>query len=164
MSDYPISNRQARKRLAHKERLRAGMSATYDMAQRWYLAHQAIAPAGGNSLSFGCVAQTLLTVTEGQKNLIRWHDGTHTMMWVGGRHFETGEWIVARTVWNDATNAVYTAERLMHVTELLDVMPVNAQSLYEDYWRYSRELDELEMTSLLMIAPIDQDSKRVSTP
>ena len=49
-----------------------------------------------NLPSFGCVAQTPLTVAEGQKHLIRWHKGTYTMTWIGGRNLEVGEWIVVK--------------------------------------------------------------------
>jgi len=136
------------------------MSATYDTARRWSCAHQALALPGENLLSFGCIAQTPLTVAEGQKHLIRWHNGTYTMTWIGGHNLEVGEWVVARTLWNETEGRVNTSERLMHVTELLDVMPANAQSLYDDYWRYDRELDELEMTSLLMIAPHNDEPTR----
>ncbi len=156
MDEYRLSNRQARKRLVQKERLRAGMSATYDMARRWSCAHQAVALPGEGLPSFGCIVQTLLTVAEGQKHLIRWHNGTYTMTWIGGRHLEVGVWIVAKTLWNDVADGVYTSERLMHVTELLDVLPADAQRLYDEYWRYNREHDELELTSLLMIAPVDE--------
>ncbi len=160
MGEYRLSKRQARKRLVQKERLRAGMSATYDIARRWHRAHQAVALPGEDLPSFDWVAQTPLSVAEGQKHLIRWHNGTYTMTWIGERHLEVGEWIVARTLWNDAWDGVYTSERLMHATELLDVMPANARRLYNEYWLYNRELDELELTGLLMIAPVEEESEQ----
>lgn len=72
------------------------MSATYDMARSWSCAHQEVALLKQNLPSFGCVAQTPLTVAEGQKHLIRWHKGTYTMTWIGGRNLEVGEWIVVK--------------------------------------------------------------------
>jgi hypothetical protein len=42
-------------------------------------------------LPFGCIAQTLLTVAEGQKHLIRWHNGTYTMTWIVAGNLESSE-------------------------------------------------------------------------
>jgi hypothetical protein len=134
---------------ARKDRLRARVTLISDVARRWYAAHQAVALPGENLPSFGCVVQTVYTLNDGHKHLIRWHNGTFTMTRMSGRHLNIGEWIVVRTVWDDVEDGVYTTERSMRITELLDVMPIDAQRLHDEYWEYSRELRELEISSFL---------------
>lgn len=140
---------------ARRDRLRARVTLTSDMARRWYAAHQAVALPGENLPSFGCVAQTVYSLDDRHKHLVRWHNGTFTMTWISGRHLNVGEWIVVRTVWDDEEDGAYTAERSMRVTEMLDVMPANAQRLHDEYWEYNRELREFEFSSLLNASIMD---------
>jgi hypothetical protein len=50
----------------------------------------------------------------------------------------------------------------MRVSEWIAVLPANAKELYEDYWRFSRELDELDLKNLMMIAPVEDVVARPS--
>jgi hypothetical protein len=160
MSDYQVSPRQARKQLVHKERVAASMAKTYDAALRWFNACQALAVPGlGDGLAaLGEIVDQVRGVPEGQKKLVRWHDGTMTATWIPqellvGRGQAT--WIVATTRWNDCTPGPWLAERVMRVETLLDAMPATIVKQCEQYWRYSAELDELDLKNLLMLAPPD---------
>jgi hypothetical protein len=161
MSDYQVSPRQARKRLVHKERVAASMARTYDAALRWFNACQALATPGlGDGLAaLGEIVDDVLKVPEGQKKLVRWHDGTMTTTWIPGSLLVgRGQvtWIVATTRWNECSPGPWLAERVMRVETLLDAMPATIRSECEQYWRYSRELDELDLKNLLMLAPPDE--------
>jgi hypothetical protein len=161
MSDYQISQRQARKRLVHKERLAASMANTYDAALRWHNACQALATPGlgDGRAALGEIVDDVRSVPEGQKKLVRWHDGTMTVTWIPGA-FLVGRdqvtWIVATTRWNDPTPGPWLVERVLRVETLLDAMPGTIRSECEQYWRYSAELDELDLANLLMLAPPDE--------
>jgi hypothetical protein len=161
MSDYQVSPRQARKRLVHKERVAASMVKTYDAALRWFNACQALATPGlGDGLAaLGEIVDDVLKVPEGQKKLVRWHDGTMTATWIPGSLLVgRGQvtWIVATTRWNECSPGPWLAERVMRVETLLDAMPATIRNECEQYWRYSRELDELDLKNLLMLAPPDE--------
>jgi hypothetical protein len=161
MIDYQVSQRRARKRLVHKERLAASMAITYDAALRWFNACQALAVPGlGDGLAaLGEIVDDLRSVPAGQKKLVRWHDGTMTATWIPGPLLvDRGPvtWIVATTCWNDAGPGPWLAERVLRVETLLDAMPAMIRSACEQYWRYSAELDELELANLLMLAPPDE--------
>jgi hypothetical protein len=42
----------------------------------------------------------------------------------------------------------------MRVAHLVDEIPAKVRNLSDDYWRFSGELDDLEMAHHLMIAPV----------
>jgi hypothetical protein len=154
MSDYQVSQRQAR-RLVHKERFRASMAKTYDAALRWHNACQALATTGlgDGQAAHGEIVRDVLSVPEGQKKLVRRHDGTMTVTWIPGRllagHGQV-TWIVATTRWNESTPGPWLAERLMRVETLLDAMAASVRSECEQYWRHSRESFELDVRSFLI--------------
>jgi hypothetical protein len=153
---YEVTRRQARRQLEHKERLRASQAKTYEAARRWHQACQATGAVGGGEKeqpALGEVIQNLLTVPEGQKNLVRWHNGVMTTTWFPTTAVEVGVWVVAATVWNDPEEQLWLSERVLRVTRLVDRITKVDLRRYEDYWRFTRELDELEMATLLMIAP-----------
>jgi hypothetical protein len=87
-----ISRRQARKRLVRKEQLQEGKSRTYEAALRWYYATQALgAPGlGDGQLALGEIVENILAVSEGQKNAVRWHNGTLTATWFPARYIQSG--------------------------------------------------------------------------
>ena len=159
MGKYEISKRESRKRLARIEQLKVSKAATQDMAQRWYNAYQTTAPPGSGEAAFGFVTTVTRQDDEGQQCLVRWHNGTYTSVWFGGSCFDVGTPVVVKTLWNDDCNndEVWTEERLMRVTEFVDVMPFDAEEIYEDYWRSTRELDELALSDLMMLAPIESE-------
>jgi hypothetical protein len=162
MSEYVISKRESRKRLEHIERLRASLALRHPDAAAWYDAHQATGIPGSGEPAFGAVVQIVQDVAEGQMVLVRWHNGTYTKTWLGERHYEIGTWLVVRTVWNDQVGGVWVESRPMRVSEWIAVLPANAKELYEDYWRFSRELDELDLKNLMMIAPVEDVVARPS--
>ena len=151
-----ISRRQARKRLVRKEQLQEGKSRTYEAALRWYNATQALgAPGlGDGQFVFGEIVENILAVAEGQKNTVRWHNGTLTATWFPGALHPVGTWIVAATQWNDMSTGPWLEERVMRVEQLVDVIPAKVRTLSDDYWRFSGELDDLEIAHHLMIAPV----------
>jgi hypothetical protein len=155
MSDYQVSQGQARKRIVHKERLRASMTKTYDAALRWHNACQALATPGlgDGQAALGEIVGDVLSVPQGQKKLVRWHDGTMTVTWIPGRLLAVhGQitWIVVTTRWNDATPGPWLAERVLRVETLLDALSASVRSECEQYWRHSRELFELDVESFLI--------------
>jgi hypothetical protein len=155
MSDHQVSQRQARKQIVHKERLRASMAKTYDAALRWHNACQALAMPGlGDDLpALGEIVGDVLSVPEGQKRLVRWHDGTMTITWIPGPLLAVrGQvtWIVATTRWNDPNPGPWLTERVLRVETLLDAMTVTVLKECEQYWRLSRELFELDVQSFLI--------------
>ena len=155
MNDYLVSPRKARQRLVNKERLRASMAKTYDAALRWHHACQATATPGlGDGLpALGQIVSDVLSVAEGQKKLVRWHDGTMTITWIPAHLlavYGPVTWIVASTRWNDPHMGPWLSERVMRVETLLDAMPATVRSEYEQYWRLSRELFELDVESFLI--------------
>lgn len=151
-----ISRRQARKRLVRKEQLQEGKSRTYEAALRWYNATQALGTPGlGDAQpALGEIVENILAVTGGQKNMVRWHNGTLTVTWFPGSLHPVGTWIVAATRWNDMSAGPWLEERVMRVEELVDVISAKVRTLSDDYWRFSGELDDLEMAHHLMIAPV----------
>jgi hypothetical protein len=160
MSDYQVSQRQARKQLVHKERLRASMAATYDSALRWYNACQALGTPGlgDGQPVLGEIISNVVSVPEGHKKLVRWHDGTITTTWIPGQMLlghDQPKWIVATTCWNDPAPGPWLTERVMRVEILVDAMPATIIKECDQYWDYSREHDELDLKNLLMIAPPD---------
>jgi hypothetical protein len=104
----------------------------------------------------------LSTICEASpKDRRSWCAGTTTMTatWIPGPLLvDRGPvtWIVATTCWNDAGPGPWLAERVLRVETLLDAMPAMIRSACEQYWRYSAELDELELANLLMLAPPDE--------
>jgi hypothetical protein len=155
MTDYLVSQRKARQRLVHKERLRASMAETYDAALRWHNACQALAtPGQGDGLpALGEIVDDVLSVREGQKKLVRWHDGTLTLTWISGRLLaahDRATWIVATTRWNDAGSGPWLTERVMRVETLLDALAATTIAECEQYWRHSRELFELDVRTILI--------------
>jgi hypothetical protein len=151
-----ISRRQARKRLVRKEQLQEGKSRTYEAALRWYNATQALgAPGlGDGQPALGEIVENILAVVEGQKNMVRWHNGTLTVTWFPGAPHPMGTWIVAATRWNDMSVGPWLEERIMRVEQLVDVISAKVRTLGNDYWRFSGELDDLELADHLMIAPV----------
>jgi hypothetical protein len=155
MTDYLVSQRKARQRLVHKERLRASMTKTYDAALRWHNACQALATPGlGDGLpALGENVGDVLSVPKGQKKLVRWHDGTMTVTWIPRRLLALHDqvtWIVATTRWNDPASGPWLGERVMRVETLLDAMAASIRSECEQYWRLSRELFELDVRNSLI--------------
>jgi hypothetical protein len=75
MADYLVSQRKARQRLVHKQRLHASMAKTYDATLRWHHACQALATPGlGDGLpALGEIVDDLMSIPEGQKS---WCAGT----------------------------------------------------------------------------------------
>lgn len=151
-----ISLRQARKRLVRKEQLQEGKSRTYEAALRWYNATQALgAPGlGDGQPALGEIVENVLAVADGQKSMVRWHNATLTVTWFPGASHPIGTWIVAATRWNDMSVGPWLEERVMCVERLVDVISVKVRTLSNDYWRFSRELDDLELIDHLMIAPV----------
>ena len=151
-----ISRRQARKRLVRKEQLQEGKSRTYEAALRWYNATQALgAPGlGDGQFALGEIVENILVVAEGQKNTVRWHNGTLTATWFSGAPHPVGTWIVAATRWNDMSVGPWLEERVMRVERQVDVIPAKVRALRNDYWRFSGELDELDLADHLMIASV----------
>jgi hypothetical protein len=153
MSDYQVSQRQAR-RLVHTERFRASMAKTDDAALRWHHACQALATPGrgDGEAALGEIAGDVLNVPEGQKKLVRWHDGTMTVTWIPwylGFHGQI-TWIVAITRWNDCIPGPWLAQRVMRVETLLKAIADSVRSECEQYWRLSRELFELDVRNSLI--------------
>jgi hypothetical protein len=74
MTDYLVSQLKARQRHVHKERLRASMTKSYDAALRWHNACQALATPGlgDGQAVLGEIVGDVLSVSEGQKKLVRW--------------------------------------------------------------------------------------------
>jgi hypothetical protein len=154
---YKVSERTGRRLLAHKERLRASMAATYKDAQRWYDASLAVSTPGlgDGGRSVGEITHNLSVFPEGQRSYVRWFDGTITVTWIEGKRLTPGTWVVVTSHWKTPRVQVQVGERLLIVDEIIDTIPAKVLDRYEDYWRYSRELDELELKDHLMIAPID---------
>ena len=155
MSYYQVSQRKARQRLVNKERLCASMANNYDAALRRHNACQALATPGrgDGQAALGKIIDDVLSIPEGQKKLVRWHDGTMTLTWIPGRFFAVhGQvtWIVATTRWNDLAPGPWLAERVLRGETLLDPMPSTVRSEREQYWRLNRELFELEVRSFLI--------------
>lgn len=157
MAKYEISKRDTHKRLAHIERLKMTKAATQDMAQRWYNAFQATALPGSGGAAFGFITTIVRQDDAGQQCLVRWHNGTYTSVWFGDSCLDTGTPVVVKTLWNDDEEGVWVKDRPMRVTEVVDVMPPDVEQLYEEYWRCARELDDLDMQDLMMIAPIEDE-------
>jgi hypothetical protein len=139
MTDYLVSQRKARQRLVHKERLRASIDKSYDAALRWHNACQALATPGlgGGLPALGEIVGDALSVPEGQKKLVRWHDGTMTLTWIPGRFLAVHDrvtWIVATTRWNDPSPGPWLVDRMLRVETLLDAM---AFSVVEECKRYA---------------------------
>jgi hypothetical protein len=151
-----ISRRQARKRLVRKEQLQEGKSRTYESALRWYNATQALGTPGlgDGQPALGEIVENVLSVAEGQKNVVRWHNGTLTVTWFPGSIHPVGTWIVAATRWNEMSTGPWLEERAMRVEQCDDVISAKVRILANDYWRFSRELDDLELVDHLMIAPV----------
>jgi hypothetical protein len=155
MSDFTVSQRQARRRIVQKEWLRASIAKTYDAALRWHNACQALATPGlGDGLpALGEIVADELSVPEGQKKLVRRHDGTMKIKWIPGRllavHSQVA-WIVATTRWNDPAPGPWLSERVMRVETLLEAMPASIVKDCEQYWRLSRELLELDVRNFLI--------------
>jgi hypothetical protein len=155
MIDYLVSQRKARQRLVHKERFRASMAKTYDAALRWHLACQALAAPGlgDGEAALGEIVGDVLSLAEGQKKLVRWHDGMMTVTWVPERLLAVRgqvKWIVATTRWNDAGSGPWLTERVLRVETLLDAMPASIVDDCEQYWRLSRKLFELDVRNFLI--------------
>ena len=150
-----LSRRQARKRLIRKEQLQEGKKRTYEAALRWYEAHQAVGMPGlgDGAPALGEIIQNVSTQPNGQKNIVRWHNGTMTVCWFSSAAHPVGTWIVATTHWQNMSEGVWLTERAMNVDELVDVMTAETRSEHDSYWNYSRELDDLELMNHLMIAP-----------
>jgi hypothetical protein len=155
MTDYLVTQRQARQRLVHKEQIRASMAKTYDAALRWHNACQALATPGlgDDQPALGEIVSGLLSVPQGQKKLVRWHDGTMTLTWIPERLLAANDratWIVATTRWNDATSGPWLTERVMRIETLLDAMTGTVLKECEQYWRFSANLFELDVRSFLI--------------
>jgi hypothetical protein len=155
MSDYLVSHRKARQQLVHKERRYASMAKSYGAALRWHNACQALATQGlGDGLpAHGEIVGDVLSIPQGQKKMVRWHDGTMTITWIPGRFLAVhGQvtWIAAMTRWNDPTPGPWLAERVMRVEMLQDAMPASALEECEQFWRNSRELFELDVRNFLI--------------
>jgi hypothetical protein len=155
MSNYQVSSRQARQRLVHQERLRASMAKTYDAALRWHKACQALATPGlgDGQAALGEIVGDVLSVPEGQKKLVRWHDGTMSLTWIPGLLLAVHGQVtcfVAATRWNDPSSGPWLAERVLRVETLLDAMATTVRSECERYWRISRELLELDVRNFLI--------------
>jgi hypothetical protein len=155
MSDYQFSQMLARKRILHKEQLRASMAKTYNSALRWHHAFQAQATPGlgDGQPALGEFVGDLSRTPEGHKKLVRWHDGTMTPTWIPGRILAVQDrvtWIVATTCRNDANPGPWLVERVMRVETLRDAMPFSIVEEYEQYWRLSRELFELDVRNFLI--------------
>ena len=168
-----VSMRQARKRLVQKERLRATKAQTHRAAQRWYDAYQALAAPGeaGGLLSLGEVIVNVSSLPEGQKMLVRWHDGTITALWIGADKIHkfapaglaVGTYIVAATAWSETRDTPWLEERLMYATGLADVIDSDVLRDYEMFWKATRELDDLELGEMLMVAPIEESTTVASS-
>lgn len=167
-----VTMRQARKRLVQKERLRATKAQTHRAAQRWYDACQALATPGAadGQLALGEVIVNVSAPAEGQKMLVRWHNGTITTLWIGIdkiQNFATaglavGSYVVAATAWSETRDEPWLEERLMYASELRDVISSSDIRDYEMFWSASRELDELELGEMLMVAPVDEPPRVTS--
>jgi ribonucleotide reductase beta subunit family protein with ferritin-like domain len=95
----------------------------------------------------------LLSVPQGQKKLVRWHDGTMTFAWIPERLLAANDratWIVATTRWNDPARGPWLTERVLRIETLLDAMTASVLKECEQYWRHSRELFELDVRNFLM--------------
>jgi hypothetical protein len=155
MTDYLVPQWKARQRLVHKERLRASMARTYDAALRWHNACQALATPGlgDDQPALGEIVSDVLNVPQGQKKLVRWHDGTMTFTWIPERLLGANArvtWIVATTRWNDPTSGPWLTERVLRIETLLDAMTETVLKECEQYWRLSAELFELDVRSFLI--------------
>jgi hypothetical protein len=154
MSKYAVSQRRARQRLVHQERLRASMAKNYDAARRWYKACQALGTPGRGDgrAALGEIVGDVVSVPEGQKKLVRWHDGTMTATWIPGSLLagrDQVRWIVAATRWNDFNPGPWLGERVMRVDVLLDALSDSIVTECEQYWCHSRELFDLELKDFL---------------
>jgi hypothetical protein len=159
MGKHEISNRESRRRAAHIEQLKVSKAATQEMAWRWYNAYQATGLPGSGDAAFGFLTSVLRQDDDGQQCLVRWHNGTYTSVWFSDSCFAEGTPVVVKTRWNDndGDGEVWVTERPMWVTEFVDVMPLDAEETYEDYWRWSRELDDLALSDLMMLAPVESE-------
>jgi hypothetical protein len=155
MTDYLVSQRKTRQRLVQKERLRASIAKTYDAAFRWHNACQALATPGlgDDQPALGEIVSGLLSVQQGQKKLVRWHDGTMTLTWIPGQLLAASDratWIVATTRWNDPAPGPWLTERVLRIETLLNAMTGTVLKECEQYWRLSAELFELDVRSFLI--------------
>lgn len=167
-----VTDRQAKRRLVQKERLRATKGRNYSSALRWYNAHQALATPGADvpGPALGEVIVSVATLVEGQKSLVRWHDGTITSTWISRdkineftpKWLTEGTYVVAVTGWSETREGPWLEERLMYVSNLVDVITKDVLSEYNAYWAASRELDEIEMNDLLMVAPVTDPTPTAS--
>jgi hypothetical protein len=98
MTDYLVSQRKARQRLVHKQRLHASMAKTYDATLRWHNACQDLATPGlgDGQAALGEVVGDVLSVPQGQKKLVRWHDKTMTVSGSPGTSVSTA---ISRGSW-----------------------------------------------------------------
>jgi hypothetical protein len=161
MSNYLVSKMKVRQGLVRQELLRASVAVNYDAALRWYKACQSLAvPGRGDGRpALGEIVGDVMSVPEGQKRLVRWHDGTITVTWIPGPLLaERGQvtWIVAATRWNDSSPGPWLGERVMRVEVLLDALPVSIINECERYWRDNRELFDMELQEFL----IDNEGER----
>jgi hypothetical protein len=155
ITDYPVTQRQARQRLVQRERLRASMAMTYEAALRWHNACQALATPGlgDDQPALGEIVYCVLSAPQGQKKLVRWHDGTMTLTWIPGQLLAANDratWIVATTRWNDPAPGPWLTERVLRIESLLDAMTATVLKECEQYWRHSRELFEIDVRSFLI--------------
>jgi hypothetical protein len=155
MSNCQVSSGKARKQILHKKRLRASMAKTYDSALHWHNACQALATPGlGDGLpALGEIVNDVLSVPQGQRKLVRRHDGTMTLTWIPERLLDANDratWIVATTRWNNPASGPWLTERVLRIETLLDAMTATVLKECEQYWRHSAELFELDVRSFLI--------------
>jgi hypothetical protein len=143
MIAHLISPSLALQRLEHEERLCAFMAKTNDAAHCWNNACRA---------ALGEIVGDVLRVPDGQKKLLRWHDGTMTLARSPRRLLAVHSqvtWFVATTRECDANPVSCLAERFLQVEAFLNAMPASIVEECEKHCRLNRELFELDVRNFL---------------